>query len=223
MRFHVTCSLQLASVLLGVISVTAGPLPPDSQHALQRRDADVTIWLGLYNLEEEHYTKLNADKAERQRSDISMGFGSVKLPWVSYPDNNKKLYARERPPTKSYYKERLGLVLRPDFKSVGRKGMKEAHNPILLNHAQLNSHMTDKRIEALQKVGFEYDIQKGKSCVIAALAYFADIGMLVDPEDLLDSAVLEHIIDKLNKVQPPLPPDTSAAALPHDPIVPNPA
>ncbi|KAJ3713569.1 hypothetical protein C8R42DRAFT_646840 [Lentinula raphanica] len=183
--------------------------------------------MGLSIFHGKRHVNFNADEAEKQLADISMGIGST-FDWVSYPDNDQEPYRLAQPPWKKStstanlesYTPRLGMVLRSPLR---RKSEIEVHYPILLNRAQLNSHMNPERIKALKEVGFEYDIQKGKSCVIAALAYFADIGKLVGPEDLLDSAVLKHIIDILDKVQPPLPPDTSAAALPHDPIVPNPA
>ncbi|KAJ3819577.1 hypothetical protein F5880DRAFT_1616335 [Lentinula raphanica] len=232
MRFHVTCSLQLASVFLGVFPVTASPLPPNSQHSLQKRKkGDSPARIGLFG--EEDWVNVRDESvsiAKKQQGHISFGAGPFK--WIVYPDGDKKPFLAEPPKPEGAdqldpdYYERSGMVLYPDIRKLNEKIVNDVHYPILLDRKQLASYMTPEIIGVLQSKGvdFEYDIRDGKSCYFAALAYFAHIRYLVDSQDLHESIFVKHILSVLDKVKPPLSPRGTrpAAGLPHDSSAPNP-
>ncbi|KAJ3754051.1 hypothetical protein EV360DRAFT_87208 [Lentinula raphanica] len=243
MLFHVTCSLQLASVLLGVISVTASPLPPDSQHSLEKRGKGTPFRIALVIGDD--YANLNnkrkdASVAQKQNGDITVGLGL--FDWLVYPDiirnpdgtinsdDTRKPYRKPCPViTKSRtvankdYFQKSEILLIPSFLSLSPNFLDEGFFPILLDRERLASFMTPEFIAALSEAGFQYDnnMDKGKTCVLATLACLASRNYLLTPQQLRNPEVLKNLISLLDEVKPPLPPNTSAAALPHDRNVPN--
>ncbi|KAJ3775278.1 hypothetical protein FB446DRAFT_786140 [Lentinula raphanica] len=218
MRLHITCSV-FAAVLLGVIPVIASPLPPDNEHSLfHKRATNAPIRFGVVRVigDKKEFIPMTASEEERQQGDLALGLGPSRE-WVAYPNDGKAPYTIPPPkkdpdsrfPDKEYYK-RSGMIL---YSTKGTGGAEiEQHMPYntLVDRNQLASFMTPKFLHVLQEIEYDFDLQKGKSCALAVIAYCIHQEYL-DINDFRKDEI-KHVIEVMNKLQPEshLPPVTSA-------------
>ncbi|KAJ3766409.1 hypothetical protein FB446DRAFT_390770 [Lentinula raphanica] len=186
MRFPIPCFL-FAAVLLDVISVGASPLPPHSDHSLQKRNAlGIVLWIGLVLDDQPLEYKLEP-KSRRARSNLSLRFGNHVTVIFTDGGVNKRLEVTEkgkRPDMENYYFS-LGLGVPP--RSFQKADAREFHVNNLVNLAELDIPVHPEILRKLEEVHFVFERGKAKSDIFVAFSYFVHHNLLE----------LEKVIEKI--------------------------